>query len=56
MRSRDAMWGVILAAIGVLLLLGNFGYGGVSWDLIWRLWPGILIYAGFVRIFEYLRA
>ena len=56
MRSRDRMWGVILAAVGVLLLLGNFGYGGVTWDLIWRLWPGILIYAGFVRIFEYLGA
>jgi len=54
MRSREAMWGVIVAAAGVLLLLANFGYGGVSWDLLWRLWPGILIYAGFVRIFEYL--
>ena len=54
MRSREAMWGVIVAAAGVLPLLANFGYGGVSWDLLWRLWPGILIYAGFVRIFEYL--
>ena len=56
MRSRDTMWGVILAAVGVLLLLGNFGYGGVTWDLIWRLWPGILIYTGVVRMFECLGA
>lgn len=55
-RSRDTMWGVILAAVGGLLLLANFGYGGVIWDVLWRLWPGILIYAGFVRIFEYLGA
>jgi hypothetical protein len=54
MRQRDLVWGVVLAVVGVLLLLGNFGYGGITWDLLWRLWPGILIYAGFVRIFEYL--
>lgn len=54
MRSREAIWGVIVAAAGVLLLLANFGYGGLTWDLLLRLWPGILIYAGFVRIFEYL--
>jgi hypothetical protein len=54
MRSREIMWGLALAAVGVLLLLGNLGYGGVTWDLLWRLWPGILLYAGFVRIFEYL--
>jgi hypothetical protein len=54
MERRDLSWGLLLAAVGVLLLLGNFGIGGVTWDLLWRLWPGILIYAGFVRIFEYL--
>jgi len=54
MGGRDAAWGILLAAVGVLVLLGNFGYVGVTWDLVWRLWPGILIYAGFLRIFEYL--
>lgn len=54
MRSRDVVWGLILLVLGALLLLGNFGYGGLNWDVVWRLWPGILIYAGLVRIFEYL--
>lgn len=54
MRQRDLVGGVVIAVVGVLLLLGNFGYGGTTWDLLWRLWPGILLYAGFVRIFEYL--
>jgi hypothetical protein len=54
MRQRDLVGGVVIAVVGVLLLLGNFGYGGITWDLLWRLWPGILLYAGFVRIFEYL--
>lgn len=54
MRGRDVTWGLILLVLGALLLLGNLGYGGVDWDVVWRLWPGILIYAGLVRIFEYL--
>jgi hypothetical protein len=54
MRQRDLVWGAAIAVVGILLLLGNLGYGGITWDLLWRLWPGILIYAGFVRIFEYL--
>jgi hypothetical protein len=54
MRNREMVWGLVLAAVGVLLLLANLGYGGVSWDLLWRLWPGVLLYAGFERIFEYL--
>lgn len=54
MRQRDLVGGVVIAVVGVLLLLGNFGYGGITGDLLWRLWPGILLYAGFVRIFEYL--
>ena len=52
MRTRDLTWGVILIALGALVLLGNMGYGGIDWDVIWRLWPGFLIYAGLVRIFE----
>ncbi len=54
MKQRHVVWGIVLVGVGVLLLLGNLGYGGITWDLLWRLWPGILIYAGFVRIFEYL--
>lgn len=51
---RSTTWAVILIVLGALLLLGNLGYGGVNWDVIWRLWPLILVYAGLVRILEYL--
>lgn len=47
-------WAVILIVLGALLLLGNLGYGGANWDVIWRLWPLILVYSGLVRILEYL--
>lgn len=53
MRSRNVAWGLVLVAIGALMLLGNLGYGGVYWDVLWRLWPAILIYTGLVRVLEY---
>lgn len=46
-------WGIILLALGALLLLGSLGYGGVDWDTVWRLWPAILIYAGLIRILRF---
>jgi len=54
MRTRDMTWGLILVVLGALVLFANLGYGGFSWDVVWRLWPGLLIYGGLVRIFEYL--
>jgi len=54
MRTRSMTWGVILIALGAVVLLGDLGYGGFDWDVVWRLWPGFLIYAGLVRIFDYL--
>lgn len=56
MQRTSTVWGLVLLAIGALLLFGNLGYFGVNWDTIWRLWPAILIYAGLVRILEYLSA
>ena len=47
-------WGIILVVLGGALLLGSMGYGGISWDAVWRLWPALLIYAGLVRLFRYL--
>lgn len=54
MRRRDVTWGLLFLVLGALLLLGPLGYGGVNWDAVWRLWPGLLIYAGLIRIFEYV--
>jgi len=48
--------GIMLILLGALVLLGNMGYLGVDWDVIWRLWPAILIYLGLVRIVRYFSA
>ncbi|MGH7751699.1 MAG: hypothetical protein ACREN5_02685 [Gemmatimonadales bacterium] len=29
-------------------------FSGFSWDVIWRLWPTVLIYLGLVRILRYV--
>jgi len=46
-------WGVILVALGVLLLLNTTGVVSVSfWSYIWELWPVILIAIGLEKIFS----
>lgn len=52
--QSSAIGGVVLIVLGGLLLLVNLGLGGVDWDVVWRLWPAILIYAGLVRILRYV--
>ncbi len=46
-RRRGVVWPVLLIAIGVVLLLQNFGL--LSWQIwgsVWRLWPLILVLIG----------
>lgn len=40
-------WGLLLIAFGGLLLLGNLGVVEVSWGELWRLWPLLIVAAGF---------
>ncbi len=40
-------WGLLLIAVGVLLLLGNLGIVDVNWSELWRLWPLLIIATGF---------
>ncbi len=49
-----AVWGLVLIALGVIILLGNLGYFQFDWDVLWRLWPTVLIYLGVVRILRYI--
>ncbi len=50
-RDRGGMiWGIVLLAIGLLLLLSNFGYG--SWFGWGRWWPLILIVLGIVLLYR----
>ncbi len=49
-RSDPArlLWGIVLVALGLLLLAGNFGYRvGVIWD---RWWPLLLIAIGVILL------
>ncbi len=48
--------GIALVVLGLLALLGNLGYFEFNWDVLWRLWPAILIYAGLVRLVRYFGA
>lgn len=38
--------GLVIIVIAVLILLNNFGVFHVDWNLVWRLWPLLLIIAG----------
>jgi hypothetical protein len=47
MARRGVFWPLLLIALGVLFLLGNFGFiSGVSWLTILSLWPLLLVLIG----------
>ena len=46
-RPPSFFWPLILVGSGVLLLLSNLGYvPWGSWNVLWRLWPLLLIALG----------
>lgn len=46
MRKSLFLPGLMFILVGLLVLLNNLGVLNVNWDLIWRFWPLILIFAG----------
>lgn len=56
MRTGSALVGLILIVIGGVFLLDSFGYVGLDWDVVWRLWPLVLVYLGLRSIFEHFGA
>jgi hypothetical protein len=48
-RSGKLFWGMVLIALGGLILLRNFGY--LEYDII-RFWPVLLIIWGIKKLFE----
>lgn len=46
MKYRHIFWAIILITIGILFLLGNFGWIHFRWSTFWQLWPLILIFWG----------
>jgi len=46
--SVDSLfWGLLLVVVGGMILLSNLGVLEVSWMELWRLWPLLVIAAGF---------
>ncbi len=46
-HTPSLFWPIVLIVSGILLLLSNLGYlPEPSWNLLWRLWPVILIALG----------
>ena len=46
--SVDSLfWGLLLVVLGGMFLLNNFGVLQVTWMELWRLWPLLVIAAGF---------
>jgi hypothetical protein len=46
MSYRKIFWGIILIMIGILFILKNAGIVFVSWHMVWRLWPVLIILWG----------
>ncbi|MFZ2055746.1 MAG: DUF5668 domain-containing protein [Candidatus Aminicenantales bacterium] len=52
MTAGSIFWGVLLIALGGILLLGNFEV--ISYKTIWDFWPAVVIVIGAKLIFDYL--
>lgn len=48
MNSKNISWGLFWVVVGALLILRNFDLlcFEINWDLIFRFWPVVLIFAG----------
>lgn len=56
MRPRSIAGPIILIGIGILFLLNNLRPDVMSWHVIWRYWPFLVIAFGLVRLLEVLLA
>jgi TM2 domain-containing membrane protein YozV len=50
--AGSIFWGILLIALGGILLLGNFEV--ISYKTIWDFWPAVVIVIGAKLIFDYL--
>ncbi|MFA6232981.1 MAG: hypothetical protein WC824_02170 [Bacteroidota bacterium] len=46
MKSGRVFWGTLLVIIGLLGILNNFFDLAISWDVLWKLWPLLLVFLG----------
>lgn len=52
-NKANLVWGVILTVIGLLFLLENVGVD--AWEIIFKLWPLILIFWGASKLYYGLK-
>lgn len=52
MRTGKVVWGIVLVAIGTIIMLNNFGVIHFYWSAIWHYWPAILILIGLNMLFS----
>lgn len=50
-KTGSIFWGVVLMALGGILLLANFDV--ISYDLIWNFWPLVVIVIGVKILVDY---
>jgi hypothetical protein len=51
MKTGSVFWGVILLALGAVLLLANFEI--ISYSTIWNFWPVVVIIIGGKLVYDY---
>jgi len=51
MKTGSVFWGVILLALGAILLMANFEI--ISYSTIWNFWPLVIIVIGGKLIYDY---
>jgi hypothetical protein len=50
-KSGSIFWGIVLMALGGILLLANFDV--ISYDVIWNFWPVVVIVIGVKVLVDY---
>lgn len=51
MKNQNFTAGLILTILGSLLLLRNFDMLDLDWEVLFKFWPLLLIYAGLAIIY-----
>ncbi len=51
MKNQNFTTGLILTLLGAVLLLRNFDLLNFDWEVLFKFWPLLLIYAGLATIY-----
>lgn len=51
MKNQNFTAGLMLTILGVILLMRNFDLLDLDWEVLFKFWPLLLIYAGLATIY-----